>query len=283
MIKLYYLACDIGLFFIAIIKRIAMFRCNGNVNPVKTNAIIVGNGPSLKKDTPKILKDVDNADIYCVNYMALDDLFLELKPTFYVLADPLFWRNDINLDFKKDNHRLIQQLSLVDWKMNLICPSSGVKVLGNLLIENENIKIVEVQANSYIFKSESLSLLGYRMKIVTPVFINVLILALWHAMDSKRQSIDVYGADFSFFKEYFVDQNTNELFSTYSHFYQNTDAQSNSGEKYIGVSKKKLHTRLYQVWVSFNQMYLLSLYAKSLGIKIRNCSSNSYLDCFDRV
>jgi hypothetical protein len=43
-----------------------------------------------------------------------------------------------------------------------------------------------------------------------------------------------------------------------------------------------LHTRLYQQWLGFYQMYLLSKIAKIKKIKITNFSSNSYLDCFDR-
>ena len=34
--------------------------------------------------------------------------------------------------------------------------------------------------------------------------------------------------------------------------------------------------------VMFKQMYLLSEIAKNKGIKIVNCSSNSFIDCFER-
>ena len=35
-------------------------------------------------------------------------------------------------------------------------------------------------------------------------------------------------------------------------------------------------------WLAFEQIYLLSEVAKKKKIKIFNCSSNSYIDCFDR-
>ena len=105
---------------------------------------------------------------------------------------------------------------------------------------------------------------------------------LWHAIYKKNNTIEIYGADFSLFKEYYVDQKTNDLYSSASHFYKNTKAQSNSTRKYPSEIKKMLHTRMYQQWSAFYQMYLLSKVAKKRKIKITNFSSNSYLDCFDR-
>ena len=95
-------------------------------------------------------------------------------------------------------------------------------------------------------------------------------------------NIEIYGADFSLFKEYYVDQETNALSTSASHFYKNTKAQNNASYKYPGEKKKMLHTRLHQQWSSFYQMYLLSKIAKMRKIKIINYSSNSFLDCFQR-
>ena len=96
------------------------------------------------------------------------------------------------------------------------------------------------------------------------------------------KKIEIYGADFSMFKEYYIDQKTNELFSSVSHFTKNTEAQNDAVNKYPGEQKKMLHTRLYQQWSGFYQMYLLSRLARINKIKIINKSSNSFLDCFDR-
>ena len=107
-------------------------------------------------------------------------------------------------------------------------------------------------------------------------------MVLWHAMHQKKQDIEIYGADFSLFKEYYIDQKTNELFNSASHFYKNTEAQNNASYKYPNEPKKMMHTRLYQQWSSFYQMYLLSKLAKIRNIKVTNFSSNSFIDSFER-
>lgn len=245
-------------------------------------ALVIGNGPSLRKDISSILKYKNLSDIYCVNYFAYDDLFFNLKPSFYLLADPIFWRNDINQLMASDRELLIQKLLLVDWDINIICPKIGAKVLSNYLSANKNIKIVGIPNNACYFNSEKISIFALKYKITTPVFGNVLIFALWQSIINGHKKIDIYGADFSMFKELYVDQETNELLSSAPHFYKNTQAQADSGDKYQDKPKKKIHTRLLQAYKGFRQMYLISIYANLSGISIINKSSSSYLDCFSR-
>ena len=66
------------------------------------------------------------------------------------------------------------------------------------------------------------------------------------------------------------------------HFYKKTKAETYTRSKYIGGTKPKIHWRFYQWSTSFHQMYLLSMVAKKQKIKVVNCSTQSYLDSFDR-
>ena len=166
--------------------------------------------------------------------------------------------------------------------MHLFCPENGIKSVSERLKGNKHIKIIPIKSNFYNLKTEKINLFAYTFGIITPLFINVLILLLWHAIKRKASHIEIYGADFSAFKELKVNQNTNELSSLFTHFYKNTKAQVNTMSKYPGKKRKKIHMRLFQIWNSFNQMYLLSIIAKKLKIKVINYSSNSYLDSFDR-
>ena len=119
--------------------------------------------------------------------------------------------------------------------------------------------------------------------ISTPIFQNVMILALWLAIICKSKVISLYGVDFSSFKDYEVDQKTNCLKSDFSHFYKNTKAQKNASRKYNNVRSKMMHVRLHQATVAFHQMYLLSRLAKMKKIAVFNSSSFSLLDSFDRL
>jgi len=248
----------------------------------KKKTIIIVNGPSLKKDIKKILLKKNKFDFYAVNYFATTKIFKLIKPNYYAFADPIFWRKDINKNFKNDNSKLFKILSKVNWNMHLICPSIGVEEVSERLNKNKYIKVIALKSNFHHFKNEKFNIFGLMNGVITPAFNNVLIVALWHALQRKVPYIEFYGADFSAFKELSVNQHTNELTSSFTHYYKNTKAQANAVQKVPGKKRKKIHIRLFQIWNSFNQMYLLSIIAKKLKIKIINCSSNSYLDSFER-
>ncbi len=165
--------------------------------------------------------------------------------------------------------------------MILLCPYEGADIVSQKLKKNKFIRVIPVKTNFFNFKTEKLNVFALSTGIATPMFINVLILSLWDAIKRELPHIEIYGADFSAFKELEVNQKTNKVSSKFSHFYKNTKAESNAGTKFY-YRRKKLHQSLYSVWIAFYQMYLLSIVAKKYKIKVVNCSSNSYLDIFER-
>lgn len=50
--------------------------------------IVIGNGPSLKKTVELYLPELKENECVMVNFAAMTDLFLQLKPTTYLLVDP---------------------------------------------------------------------------------------------------------------------------------------------------------------------------------------------------
>jgi hypothetical protein len=285
MKKIIYLFFDIVLLLAAMIYSVFKYK------KVDTNAwdfdsfnkiMLLANGPSLKNDISSVIKESSVSEVYVLNYFAVTEYFDEIKTENYVLTDRMFWNENANDDIKKDNEELFLLLNKVDWKMNIICPDSGYKSISDRLAQNIYIKVLKVHSVNIEFKNEKINLFALNKNIITPHFINGLVMVLWHAMHQKKQDIEIYGADFSLFKEYYIDQKTNELFNTASHFYKNTEAQNNASYKYPNEPKKMMHTRIYQQWSSFYQMYLLSKLAKIRNIKVTNFSSNSFLDCFER-
>lgn len=244
--------------------------------------IVLGNGPSLKTDMNRVINESLKSEVYVLNYFAVTKYFKEIKPEYYVLTDRMFWDKNANEDIKKDNNKLFSCLEEVDWKMNLVCPGNGFEIISKRLVKNKNIKVLKVNSVNIEFKSEKIHLFALNQNMVTPNFINGLVMVLWHAIYRNNHNIEIYGADFSLFKEYFVDQATNNLYNSASHFYENSNAENNVSRKYPNEKEKMIHTRMYQQWSSFYQMYLLSRLARARKIKITNFSSNSFLDCFDR-
>ena len=285
MKKIIYFLIDLFLLIAAVIYSAFKFKKVSGIgweyNDYK-KTILLGNGPSLKDDIEKVIEESKESEVYVLNYFAVTNYFLKIKPEYYVLTDRMFWSQNANEDIKKDNEELYFHLDKVDWRMNLICPESGFEWISNRLRANKNIKVLKVHSVNIEFKTEKINLFALNKNFITPHFINGLVMVLWHSIYKNSIDIEIYGADFSLFKEYYIDQKTNDLYTSASHFYKNTKAQDNASFKYPNETKKMLHTRLYQQWSSFYQMYLLSKIAKMKQIKITNLSSNSFLDSFER-
>ena len=285
MKKIIYFLIDLFLLIAAVFYSAFKFKKVSGIaweyNDYK-KTILLGNGPSLKDDIEKVIEESKESEVYVLNYFAVTNYFLKIKPEYYVLTDRMFWSQNANEDIKKDNEELYFHLDKVDWRMNLICPESGFEWISNRLRANKNIKVLKVHSVNIEFKTEKINLFALNKNFITPHFINGLVMVLWHAIYKNSIDIEIYGADFSLFKEYYIDQKTNDLYTSASHFYKNTKAQDNASFKYPNETKKMLHTRLYQQWSSFYQMYLLSKIAKMKQIKITNLSSNSFLDSFER-
>ena len=287
MKKTLFLIYDTLVFICSIILKIFdiinIFKKRDIVISRKINKIVIlCNGPSLKEHKKKIPKKKKSIDIYAVNYFALTKDFFKIKSNFYFMADAVFWRDDANKLVKNDNSKLYKMLLKVNWPMTLYCPENGFKILSNKLKVNKNIFVIGVKPRSLVFKSEKLNIFSFINGLSKPVFNNVLILALWHAVRRKVDKIEVYGADFSSFRDYSVDQTSNFLYSSPKHFYKNSKAQSKSHYKYKNQKQKKLHTRLHGVSISFYNIYLLSKVAEKLGIMLLNYSKMSYIDSIKR-
>ena len=280
---IFYYIFDLVLMVLAFLVKILSIRRAFRI-PIdnsKKTTIIICNGPSLLDHINWIYKNSENLDISVVHYFAISEHFNKIKPRYYFFADPMFWRDDISREFQEDQENLFKKFDTVNWEMTIVCPLKGLKRIKKR-INNKFIKFETIRHWSIEYKSEIISILSLRLNLTTPFFCTVAVMALWHAILRKRKNIYLFGFDFSSFKEYKVDQKTNELINEFSHFYENQKSEKVPHSKYDKKPKLLLNTLLYKIWLSFEQMYLLSVLAKFKKINIYNCSSNSYLDCFKR-
>lgn len=247
----------------------------------KRNTIIICNGPSLSESIDWIKKNQKSSDIYVTHYFARYELFFELRPEFYIFVDSLFWREDVHPNYKKENEKLFNILEKITWKMVIIVPSNGKEILRKR-IKNKNITFESISYCPINFNSESLTLFCLKKKIISPICSSAGVLALWHAILRERRNIFLFGIDFSQFKEFSVDQITNEVSLENTHFYKNSEAE-NSINKRKKFRRFQIHTSLSKISVSFYQMYLLSRLALTKEIKVINGSRNSFLSYFPRL
>ena len=193
----------------------------------------------------------------------------------------MFWRDDVNEDIRIKREKLFLEINKIDWKIIIICPNDAYTLFFNNFRNNKYISVEIINQNFCDFKYENITLFALRYKLMTPSFINVCVVALWHAILNDTKNIELYGADFSFFKTLDVDQKTNEAMIATEYFYEKNNILG-STQKYKNTRTKKIHIRLRQCWLAFQQMYLLSELARKKNLKLINFSSKSFLDSIDR-
>ena len=183
-IKIYNFIHDVLIFFIGtILKSLNFFKFFKKLvikdrpkYKKKNKVIIIGNGPSLRNNITNLYIKKKTFDIYALNYFALSEEFKKIKPNYYFIADAVFWRNDTNKYFKKDNLNLFNKLLEVDWKIKIFCPKEGLIFFSKKLLSNKNITLEAIDSKSFVFKSEKFNVLSMMYELSTPTFNNVLIL-----------------------------------------------------------------------------------------------------------
>ena len=95
---------------------------------------VLGNGPSLNEDIKSM--NFNNADFCVVNRFYLSPYYKIVKPRYYVLADPVFFENEEEIEKIIDG---------VDWNMVLFVTYSGWKKLKFLqTLSNEKKKVLKL-------------------------------------------------------------------------------------------------------------------------------------------
>ena len=94
-------------------------RRAGTVGEPKPSVLILGNGPSLSGDLPRLIEQGEHLskDVMAVNYFALDERFATVRPAYYVLSDPMFFRDSVYRDRVAELYRVLNER--VTWPMNL--------------------------------------------------------------------------------------------------------------------------------------------------------------------
>ncbi len=267
---------ELGASIKSVVKMVAQSR-RCTVKPVAKageRLIIMGNGPSLadniRNDRDKLSQDKTLA----VNFAANADEFTELKPNFYLLADPHFfigWESDPNVGrlFKRFN-------DAVDWDMTLFVPvnrpSSSLDIT-NPHIKVEHFNLVGIEGFQWFTSA------AYSAGLGMPRPRNVLVPAIMLGILMGFKDIYIIGADHSWIKTLDVNEN-NEVVSIQPHFYKdNNEEHSRVASVYKNV---RLHEILMSFHVAFKAYHQIAAYASAKGVNIYNSTPASYIDAFPR-
>lgn len=238
-------------------------RTNGE-SPI----IIMGNGPSLRQTIDSSLSVLQHNDTLAVNFAANTPEFKEIKPKYYVLADPHFF----NIE-NKNVDRLIESLDKVDWNMTLFLPRKA-----NAPVNNPNIKIERFNMVG-IDGARCLRNAAFRHRLAMPRPRNVLIPSIMIAIWLGYKQIYITGADHSWMRTISVNSE-NEVISVQPHFYKDDEKEINRvNTEYL---RYPLHRIINSFYVAFKAYHDIENFAGICGIDIYNSTPESFIDAFRR-
>ena len=242
--------------------------------------VILANGPSINKDLQNIKNNIGKADFMVMNYMALEDVFYELKPEYYCLIDPMFFYKTHREDEAKNLFNILN--TKVDWKLTIYIPlffKSKFKEFSNL--NNKNIDVVSVNNCSY-FGFEKLRNYFYKIGLSCPELYSVISMGIYIGIKSKYDCLDLYGVEHTFFNNLQINKE-NQLCAVYDHFYESNTVnklkpllKSDTGEVW------KISDYIIEKGLLFNSHDQLNSFAKSMEVSIVNCTVNSLIDSYTR-
>lgn len=231
--------------------------------------IILGNGPSLNSTIENHAEALSNAPLLAVNFAANTPVFSELKPDYYVLADPHFFENQNDANVAK----LISAINAVNWPMTLFLPCKAKSPISNPYVKVERFPMTAVEG------SQKLENWAFSARRAMPRPRNVLIPSIMIAIWLGFSEIYITGADHSWLTSVSVTDN-NQVVSLQPHFYKDNDHEL-SRIKVVQMNLK-LHELLMHWHIAFRSYHSVQRWAEKIGVKIFNATPNSFIDAFPR-
>lgn len=230
---------------------------------------ILANGPSLTKDIEKI--DFSEGEFSVVNDFYKSPWYGKIKPSYHVLADPLYFTEDEDIQPFVD---------AVKWNMKLFVPYSAWKRMAILRhVPSQYIEVVPYHINTY-YGFDCFRNWTYRHGLSMPIPQNVLVPSIFNAINMGYKEIRLYGVDHSWTESIRMNDK-NQVCLTDSHFYDNEQVKLLPWKKCSG-EQYKMHEILRDLAQMFDSYHQLRKYADSLHCHIVNMTKNSYIDAFDR-
>lgn len=237
--------------------------------------VIMGNGPSLRKTIDEDFDFLLSHDLMAVNFAALSDEFLRLRPLYYILADGHFFNSfhsDVNV------RKLWENLGHVSWNMTLLIPTKYRDLAKPLMMHLPSLKVRYFNLTP-VEGFKWLRHLLFKSGMGMPRPRNVLIPAIMEGIRMGYDKIYLCGADHSWTKTLDVDHE-NFVVSIQPHFYEdNEEEHQRVRQTYKGL---RLHDVLGSMTVAFKSYWNIAEYAKANKIEIINATPGSMIDAFPR-
>lgn len=256
---------------------------SGRISDSKSDRILLlANGPSLAQDLPQIIERGEHLhkDVLCVNYFACDERFETVRPSYYVLSDPTFFRR--RCDWERVQNLYATLNAKVAWPMKLYVQYYNPdrfdyrKALPNPLIEI-------VPFHSQLYRGfPSLEHWCFRHGLGSGNFGSVIQNGILITLLLAYKELELYGVDHTFFDGMTVTAD-NRLHLQTGYFY-NTRPQLKPVVLTAADPPRQLsvHEYLADKCEIFRGHEILARFAKASGAKIINRTQNSLIDAYPR-
>lgn len=278
---LYFFQCLIG--FVVFFFRILFF--NKSIRSMKKKGTkdtiaILANGPSLKTVLPSLLSELElkDQDYSVLNFFAFDDAFFQIKPKYYCLADPMFFRDTLKSEDVKRLYSILE--NEVDWKMYIYVPSIAYKTLRKYSkLQNKNLIIVPVNCAEYS-GWECLRNFFYKSGFSMPRVQTVANLAVYTALNDGYNTLFLYGFDHTFLETLYVNDD-NQLCDKTAHFYDDGKPLLKP-IRFEEGQRVRISEYVQAISHMFRSHDQLAAYGRYLNVKIINKTNGSMIDSYDR-
>ena len=244
-------------------------------------AFVLGNGPSLKELIETNEELLAAQTLIVVNDFFLSEKYNSVKPAVYVIADPLYWEQQVPDSMLDLRHRMLEKLlNQTDWDMLFFVPVDAYKsgVFQNAFMTNSHIKIKPF--NSVPFKGpERLRFFFYDRLLSRPFSNNVIGSALYITLQMKVNEIFLFGVEHNWSPNLYVDDQNRTCMRT-DHFFSK-EQQGKIWLKSSGLPYT-IDEALSDVSGMLGGYRELNRYALHKGVRIYNSTPGSFIDVFER-
>lgn len=245
---------------------------------------ILGNGPSLGEQLPKLIerKEWAEVDMMAVNFFALSEEFTVVRPKYYVISDPMFFRKAGQSERVMTLYKALAER--VTWRMTLYVQYYNPEHFdySAAIAANPNIRIVPF--HSIVFHGfRSVEFWMYRRGLGSGNFGTVVQNGEFIGILLGYKQIELYGVDHTLLEGLCVDDE-NRLCRTQSHYYDTTP-QAPKPIYYNATNPPRPYTMseyLAETAELFRGHEVLRDWATKEGVRIVNRTRGSMIDAYER-
>jgi hypothetical protein len=253
------------------------------MNPSRRLAIL-GNGPALATELPQLIasRHWEQADMMAVNFFALSEEFATIKPKYYVISDPMFFRK---AGYSERIEAFYEALrDKVDWQMTLYVQYYNPEKFdyAEAIGHNPNIRIVKFHTTLYR-GFRNIEFWCYRQGLGSGNFGTVIQNGEFIGILLGYKSIELYGVDHTLLDGLMVDDE-NRLCRRQSHYYDKEPAAPKP-IYYNATTPPRPYTMasyLAETAELFRGHEVLRDFAAEQGVRIINRTHGSMIDAYER-